>query len=270
MARVQIETVDTGSFTMDYLRFGRGESAFVILPGLSVQSVMGFADAVAAAYQEFSDAYTVYVFDRRNELPATYSVREMARDTAAAIGALGLARIDVFGASQGGMIALELAATQPDLVRKLALGSTSSCVGEVQYQVIGNWVELAKAGDRVGLYLAFGEAVYPKAVFEQSREALVEAAQTVTDEDLQRFVVLAEGMRGFDATDDLANIACPVLVLGAEDDQVLGPAASIKIAETLTAQGGQASLHQYDGYGHAAYDTAPDYRERLLQFFTSK
>lgn len=23
----------------------------------------------------------------------------------------------------------------------------------------------------------------------------------------------------------------------------------------------------YDGYGHAAYDTAPDYKKRLLQFF---
>ena len=24
--------------------------------------------------------------------------------------------------------------------------------------------------------------------------------------------------------------------------------------------------HMYDGYGHAAYDTAPDYKERVLGF----
>ena len=267
MARMQTETVNAGSFSIDYFKFGQGDGVFVILPGLSVQSVMGFADSVAAAYREFSDAYTVYVFDRRSQLPATYPVREMARDTAAAIRALGLERINLFGASQGGMIALELAAAHPGLVRKLALGSTSSCVGKGQYRVIGEWVDLAKAGDREGLYLAFGEAVYSKAVFEQSRDALIEAAGTVTDEDLQRFAVLAEGTRGFDATADLANIACPVLVLGSKDDQVLGPAASIKIAESLNDQGGHALLHLYDGYGHAAYDTAPDYRERLLQFF---
>ncbi len=43
-------------------------------------------------------------------------------------------------------------------------------------------------------------------------------------------------------------------------------AASRQIAENLNAQTGPA-LHMYDGYGHAAYDTAPDYRERLRDFF---
>ena len=28
-------------------------------------------------------------------------------------------------------------------------------------------------------------------------------------------------------------------------------------------------LYMYVGYGHAAFDTAPDYQERLLQFFLS-
>ena len=48
---VQIETVKTDSFSMDYFRFGQGENTLVILPGLSVQSVMGFADSVVDAYQ---------------------------------------------------------------------------------------------------------------------------------------------------------------------------------------------------------------------------
>ena len=26
-------------------------------------------------------------------------------------------------------------------------------------------------------------------------------------------------------------------------------------------------LYMYDGYGHAAYDLAPDYRERMLEFY---
>jgi hypothetical protein len=26
----------------------------------------------------------------------------------------------------------------------------------------------------------------------------------------------------------------------------------------------------YDGYGHAAYDTAPDYKERILDFLREK
>ena len=266
---VRIEAVNAASFSMEYFTFGLGERAFVILPGLGVQSVIGFADSVADAYQVFSDDYTVYVFDRRSELPAAYSVCEMARDTAEAIRALGLGSINLFGASQGGMIALQMAVEEPRLVRKLALGSTSSCVDEAQFKAIEKWIGLARAKDKAGLYEAFGKAVYPAAVFEESRALLVEASKTVSDEDLDRFIILAEGTRDFDVTDDLARIACPVLVMGSMDDQVLGPNASVRIAQHLNDQGRHALLHMYDGYGHAAYDTAPDYRERLLRFFAS-
>ena len=46
-----VETVTAEGFTMDYIRFGHGEKPLVILPGLSVQSVMGSAAAVAEAYR---------------------------------------------------------------------------------------------------------------------------------------------------------------------------------------------------------------------------
>lgn len=36
-----------------------------------------------------------------------------------------------------------------------------------------------------------------------------------------------------------------------------------------TSWGPDLELHMYDGYGHAAYVFAPDYKERLLRFFTA-
>ena len=90
---IQIETVRTDAFSMRYFRFGRGEKTLVILPGLSIQSVMRAADAVAAAYQSLEERYTIYVFDRRAELPSPYPVRDMARDTAEAFAALGLWKV---------------------------------------------------------------------------------------------------------------------------------------------------------------------------------
>lgn len=59
---MNIQTVRTPSFTMEYVRFGSGEKHFVILPGLSVQSVLISAQAVAAAYKSFAQDYTVYLF----------------------------------------------------------------------------------------------------------------------------------------------------------------------------------------------------------------
>lgn len=264
----QIETVTTDTFSMEYYKFGHGEEALVILPGLSVQSVMGFASAVEEAYQLLADEYTVYLVDRRKDLPDTYSVHEMAEDTAEALKAIGLEKVNLFGASQGGMMAMDIAICHPELVSNLILGSTAPCLDEEHYKTIEEWISLAKAGDREGLYLAFGEAVYPKEVFEQSRELLIAAAETVTDEDLERFAILAKGMDGFDITDKLGSIACPVLVLGSNDDQVVGGEASEKIAELL--KDGNCTLYMYDGYGHAAYDTAPDYKERILDFLREK
>ena len=260
---IVIETVKTETFLMNYFRFGQGEETFVILPGLSVQSVMGFAQSVADAYQLLADNYTVYVFDRRNELPGSYNVFDMADDTAEVFKTLGLENINLFGASQGGMIAMIIAIKYPELVRKLVLGSTACCIEEGRHQKVEKWVDYAKSGDKEALYLAFGEAIYPEGVYQQSRELLIEAAKTVTDEDLKRFIVLAQGMENYDVSGDLEKIKCPVLVLGSRDDNVLGGEASLQIVERLKTE---KSLHMYEGYGHAAYDMAPDYKQRILDF----
>ncbi|MBR3040989.1 MAG: alpha/beta hydrolase, partial [Lachnospiraceae bacterium] len=62
------------------------------------------------------------------------------------------------------------------------------------------------------------------------------------------------------------NIACPVLVLGSKDDVVLGGEASEALFESLKDRP-DCELYMYEGYGHAAYDLAPDYKDRMLSFF---
>ena len=262
---ILIETVKTERFTMEFFRFGAGEKTLVILPGLSVQSVMGAADAVAGAYHALTDRYTIYVFDRRKDLPERYSVHDMARDTAEAFQTLGLERVCLFGASQGGMIALVLAIEHPELVSRMVLGSSSAHIREEQYSVIEGWIRLARAGDREGLYLAFGGEIYPPSVFAQVKETLIAAAGSVTDRDLERFIILAEGIKDFNVSSQLGQIQCPVLALGVFEDSVLDSDATMEIAEKLDERA-DFRLYMYTGYGHAAFDTAPDYRERILNF----
>ena len=264
MPIIKTETVRTASFSMEYFKFGHGSQTLVILPGLSVQSVMGSADAVAEAYKSLTEDFTVYLFDRRKELPEQYSVHDMARDTAEAIHSLGLEDIAILGASQGGVIAMYIAADEPELVKKLVLASTTAFVTEEQTGIFANWTELAKAGDCEGLYLSFGEAIYPEEIFKQFKGLLVDAAATVTDAELERFVILAEAMRGLDMTAELKKIICPALVIGSYDDKVLGGGSSRIISEHLNAPGSE--LYMYDGFGHAVYDTAPDFKERILYF----
>ena len=262
-------TVEADTFTMDYLRFGNGARNLVIIPGVSIQSVMNYSEAIAESYKLLTDEFTIYVLDRRKDMPDTYTVDDMARDTAEAIKALKLERVSIFGASQGGMIAMKIAVEYPELVESMILGSTSARVTQESCdRIFAGWVNLAKAGKTEELYLSFGKAVYPESVFEQSREMMIEAAKTVTPNDLKRFITITEGMKGFDVTGDLHKIKCPVLVIGSNDDKVLGGEASVQIMEALKGRP-NCEMFMYDGYGHAVYDLAPDYRERMLKFFVS-
>ncbi len=258
--------VRTGGFEMEYFKFGIGSRTFVILPGLSVQSVMGAAPAVEEGYALMKDGFTAPVFDRRGPVPEGYSVSGMADDTAAAMKELGLKDTYIFGASQGGMIALVLAIRYPELVKKVVLGSTSAHVREDQRAVIDRWIELARQKKREELYLDFGREIYPPEVFEQCRESFAAAAPSVTDEELERFVIMAKAAADFNVADDLGRISCPVLALGVYEDPVLDSDATMEIAENLDSTPGFA-LYMYKGYGHAAFDTAPDYRKRILDFF---
>ena len=263
--QIPIECVNTKDFSMRYFRFGQGRRTLVILPGLSVQSVMGAADQVAAAYAQLAQDFTVYVFDRRENLPDAYCIRDMARDTAEAFRALELRDVDLFGASQGGMIALQIAIEYPELVHRMVLGSTTAHVREEQFSILAHWIDLAERRDAVELYLDLGEKIYPPEVFRQYRPAFLSAAGTVTDAELDRFVILARGTRGFNVTGRLERIRCGVLIIGVYEDAVLDSDATMEIAEKLDNRP-DFRLYMYVGYGHAAYDTAPDYRDRIRRF----
>ena len=268
MEDYKIETVRTDEHSMDYLKFGHGDKVFVILPGTSVQSVMSSAEAIVDAYAPMTDDFTVYLFDRRKDVPKGYTLRDMALDTEASIRAAGLEHVNIFGASQGGMIAMQIAANAPDLTDRIILGSTCAQVDDAKFRLFEKLISLARDRKAAELYRTFGEALFTRDVFEQIREAFVDSSKSVTDEELDRFIVLTETMRDFDCTDSLKMIRCPVLTIGDTDDAVFGPQSSELIAEYLRDVPG-CELYIYDGYGHSVYDLAPDYKQRMMDFMLS-
>ena len=263
---IKIESVCTDGFEMEFFRFGTGEKSLVIIPGLSVQSVMGAAEAIADEYAVMSEDFTVYVFDRRKDLPAVYPIEDLADDTAGAMAALGLREVCVFGASQGGMIALELAARYPDIVNKAAVASTPLRVTERDFCTVEKWIEKAKLGDGAGLYLAFGEAIYPKDIFEKYKGALILMGNSVTEEEFHRFTILAEAAGRFDFAPRTNDIRCPLFVAASSDDGVFGGGIVNDFEEAFKGRPGFETL-SYEGYGHAVYDTAPDFRDKLYDFY---
>ena len=261
----KIEKCITGSFEMSYFRFGEGSETLVIIPGLSAKSVMGAADAIIEEYKIMKDDFTVYVIDRRESFPPVYPIHEMAEDTVTVLNKLGLSNICLFGTSQSGMISMDIAINHPGLVKKLVLGSTSAHVTPKQLTLIDEWIDYAQKGDRQNLFLRFGEAVYSRNVFEQYRDYFIETSKTVTDEELKKFIIGAENIKDFNLSDRIKDIQCPTFVIGDYNDDVLDADATMEIAENLDYRP-DFKMYMYIGYGHAAYDTAPDYRKRVRDF----
>ena len=246
---------------IDYLTFGRGEKNLVILPGLSVHSVMGLADAVESSYSCFAEDYTVCLFDRTKHLGEGYTVIDAAEDTASAMKSIGITEADVFGVSQGGMIAIALASSHPEMIRKLILGSTAAKPNSTSEKMLSLWLEKAQERDEEGLLSSFVDTVYSKNTLSLYRESLISSNRGITEEEWERFVILTSAC-SCDLTSDLGKIRCPVLVIGSEGDRVLTPDASREIASALNCE-----LYMYPSvYGHAVYDEAPDYRKRCLEF----
>ena len=256
------ELLSFGGVELEYFSFGSGERTFVILPGLGTRSILFSRMMISAAYKRFGDDFTVYVFDRRKNLPPVYTVREMARDTANAIRELGLKNGDIFGASLGGMTAQYIAIDSPELVRSLVLGSTASRVNKRLLEVSEKWADAADSGDLNALTESFLKLLYCDATIEKYGDLLARMNDGLTEEELRRFSVQARAISDFDAYSELEKIKCPALVIGVEGDKVVTADASREIADKL---GCEIFLYP-DAYGHCVFDEAPDYKDRILNF----
>lgn len=251
--------------TLDCVSFGKGGKALVILPGLSFQRVKGAAVPLAYMYRAFSREYIVYVVDKKEAVPESYTLRDMASDTAFVMGELGLSGAAVFGVSQGGMIAQYLAINYPQLVGKLVLGVTASRTNPVMEEVVRRWVGWASRGEFEAVVRDMLGKMYSAAYVRKYGWLFPVLAKVGRPKDFGRFTALAKACLTCNAYLELHKISCPTFVIGGKLDQIVTGRASEEIAEALGCE-----IYMYDGLGHSAYDEAPDFNQRIYSFLTKE
>lgn len=263
MYKTEIKTVKTERFEMDYFVFGEGKKNFVMIPGVSMEPVSKSAAAVADAYDMFGKDFTVYVFDRAKVIGDKYSIEEMAEDTAEAMRLAGIKDAYILGASQGGMILLCIARDYPELVNRGILASTAARPSEQGVAVLTLWRDIARAGDVKGLNREMFCKLYTPEYMAEYKDAFAMLEEQGNAENVRKLGVLCDACLGFDVFDSLERIKCPMLVIGAENDEVFpAEVSSREMAEKLNCE-----LYIYEKYCHAVYDEAPDYKDRIMAFF---
>ncbi len=247
--------------SMDYAVFGYGSKPFVIIGGLSLRDVKGAGAGLALMYRMFAKEYRVYVLDKKSDIAEGCTTADLAEDTAAAMDALGIADACVMGVSLGGMIAQELAIRHPKLVKKLILGVTASRVNDTMTAVVGNWITLAEKGDFGGIVADMLEVMYSETYVKRYGWMFPFLAKFAKPKNELRFIRLAKACLTCNTYDRLEAITCPTLVLGGADDRIVTAEASLEIVGKCGC-----SYHLYKGLGHAAYEEAADFNDRIKQF----
>ena len=259
------QTVETGDMRMNAISFGKGPRPLVLISGLNLRDVRG-ADAALglwALYRGFGRDHTVWCFDRREDLPAHYSLERIADDISAGMDRLGLRGADVLGVSQGGMIAQYLAARRGDLVRRMVLGVTLCRPNETMNARISAWCEYARRGELTKIADEYMRSNYSPRYLKKVGPflpLLIRAMKTMPPE---RFLTLAETCLGCDTYELLDRIRCPVLVLGGAQDLIVTAEGSREIAGRLGCE-----LYIYEDGGHSVYEEqAGDFNRRVREFF---
>ena len=248
----------------EYIRFGSGQRNLIILPGLGdgLKTVGGTALPMAVMYRMFVKEFTVYMFSRREDLPAGHSTRDMAKDLAEAMDALGIEKADILGVSMGGMIAQWLAIDYPERVGKLILTVTAARPNGVLEESIHEWMEQARAGEHTALMDSNLKRIYSDKYYRQNKWMIPLLGVLTKPKSYERFLILADACLNHDAHGELAKIKAPTFVIGGGQDQAIGPDAAGELAEKIP----NAKLKIYPQWGHGLYEEAKDFQQVALRF----
>lgn len=195
-----------------------------------------------------------------------YSIPRLASDLLALLDALEWERPHVVGVSMGGMIAAELALSNPTRVDRLVLGCTHSGGGAIERPapaVLAKLPELAQGADRFAEgflelahtpeFLATHEAL--RLSMLQHRRAMPRSRRVHT---AQLGAILAH-----DVSTRLAGLRARTLIMTGDRDELVPPGNS----SALAAQIRGARLLRLEDAGHAFWVEAPEIAAQAISAF---
>ena len=281
IATVLMPTAKIRDIELYYEEHGHGDPLLCI---------MGFAtDSNGWLLQvpDFSQRYRTIVFDNRGVGRSTkptgaYTIHEMADDAAGLLDQLQIDRAHVLGVSMGGMIAQELVLRHPARVRGLVLAATfpePDAATEEQRTVL--FTQMGGTITEAGEMKIDVTAMNPMMFFQHLLPLVFNPSfiQTELPKLIQMFsgalqygfsieAILGQlqAVMGHKATDRLAGIAAPTLVLTGDADRLIAPANSDVLAQTIPG----AKLVRIPGGSHGFNFEMPElFNRTVLEFLAT-
>ena len=244
-------TATVNDIEITYELEGDGAETIVLVNGLA-----DTLETWAFQMEALLDAgYRVLRFDNRgvgrSSKPAgPYTTAMFADDTKALVDSLGIADFHLLGVSMGGMIAQEYAIANPGDLRSLILACTYATPGPFCSRMFSLWADMAPAMGVATVMRDVTLWAFTVPFFSEQTGMLAEfeADMASIDQPLDAYLAQLSSIQTHDATDRLAAIDVPTLVLAGEQDILIPVSlsrelhAAIRGAEWATTPGGHACV----------------------------
>ncbi len=245
-----------------YEEAGSGEPLILVM-GLS-----GDIQAWALQVPTLAKHFRVITFDNRGAGRTSapdkpQSIAGMAEDLSALMDYLAVPRAHILGWSMGGYVAQEFAIKYPAKVDRLALVTTAPNIDGYGRAVLNSWINAKRSNlSREQWYRFTAPYLFSPALLDDAARfeaAISNGASNPFAQQDHAFIRQAEACLAFDASERLAAIKAPTLVVGSTDDVLVPVRNSQKLAALIPGstlkilQGGHVGLIEYPNEYNAVF-----------------
>jgi 3-oxoadipate enol-lactonase len=247
------------------MTLGAGDFPIAVIPGAGdgLATLEQTAARLALYFAKRRQRYRLLILSRRQPVPVDFGMQRHAGDMLEVIRHLKWPPCILECNSAGGPIGQHIAARAPDQVRGLILSCTLHRSNPHTTGVVQHWLDLIARRKWAEFAWSSIELTFRASTvrwYRLARPVLPWLSPPPRDPGRIRHVL--QELLDFDNRQLLPAIACPTLVIGGAEDQVIPAEIQSEMAGLIP----NSKLTLYPGYGHGNDQENPAYERDVLAF----